>query len=139
MLTIIIVNILTVSLDIVSVDLHFEAGSYHSWLQLKDKISKKSLKITDIENFNFSEEKEETINKLIRDINEKVATGEDNISAKLIKYCNEIITPYITKIINLGYKPKFFQTSSKKQSSNQFSKKAIQTIFQTTDLFRFFQ
>ena len=69
--------------------------------QLKDKISKKSLKITDIENFNFSEEKEETINKLIKDINEKVATGEDNISAKLIKYCNEIITPYITKTINV--------------------------------------
>ena len=42
MLTIIIVNILSVSLDIVSVDLHFDAGSYHSWLQLKDKTSLRS-------------------------------------------------------------------------------------------------
>ena len=66
--------------------------------QLKDRITNKTLKNPDIESFDFHDEKEETIKKLIGDINEKVATGEDNISAKLIKHCKEIITPYIESL-----------------------------------------
>ena len=82
--------------------------------QLKEKITKNLHQIPDLNNFYFSEEKEETITKIIKDINEKVATGEDNLSAKLIKQCNEIITPYLTKIINLGYKTKTFPDLLKK-------------------------
>ena len=82
--------------------------------QLKEKITKNLQQIPDLKNFHFSEEKEETITKIIKDINEKVATGDDNLSAKLIKQCNEIITPYLTKIINLGYKTKIFPDLLKK-------------------------
>ena len=82
--------------------------------KLKDKLDKKNYEIFDRDYFNFVEEREETIKKLIKDIDEKVATGEDNISAKLIKYCSEIITPYLTKIINQGYKTKTFPNILKK-------------------------
>ena len=76
--------------------------------QLKENIAKKLHQFPNLYNFHFSEKKEETVTKIIKDINEKVATGEDNLNAKLIKHCNEIITPYLTKIINLGFKTNHF-------------------------------
>ena len=83
--------------------------------KLKEKLDKTALdKKFDGIDFCFVEEKDETIKKLIKNIDDKVATGEDNISAKLIKYCNEEITPYLTKIINQGYKTKTFPDILKK-------------------------
>ena len=82
--------------------------------KLKDKLDKTTFKNFDNNTFHFVEEQEETIKKLIKDINEKVATGEDNISAKLIKHCSEVIAPFLTKIINQGYKTKTFPDILKK-------------------------
>lgn len=54
-------------------------------------------------NFKFSEENESTIGKLIDRIKTDVATGDDNIGARLIKDAKTTISPILTKIINKGY------------------------------------
>ena len=63
--------------------------------------------------FNFQPEKEETISKLIDLIKIDVATGEDGISAKILKDGKATITPYLTKIINLSYKLNIFPENMK--------------------------
>ena len=63
--------------------------------------------------FNFQPEKEETISKLIDLIKIDVATGEDGISAKILKDGKATITPYLTKIINLSYKLNVFPDNMK--------------------------
>ena len=62
----------------------------------------------DFEPFQFKNETIETVNKIIDGIKTNVATGTDNIPAKIIKLSKTIISPYITKIINLSYETKTF-------------------------------
>ena len=64
-------------------------------------------------NFKFKEETEETIIGLIDRIRADVATGEDNISPKLVKDSKFIIAPSLTKLVNLSYKLKIFPDSMK--------------------------
>ena len=64
-------------------------------------------------NFHFKEETEETIVKLIDRIRVDVATGEDEISAKLIKDAKYTIAGPLTKLVNLSYKKSTFPSSMK--------------------------
>ena len=63
--------------------------------------------------FNFMPETPENIGKLIDKIREDVATGHDEIGARLIKDAKEIITPIITKIVNIGYETSTFPNCMK--------------------------
>ena len=63
--------------------------------------------------FQFQAEKEESIAKLIDNLKLEVATGEDGISSRVLKDGKETLTPYLTKIINLGYKNNIFPDTMK--------------------------
>ena len=58
--------------------------------------------------FTFKPETEETVEKLIDRIKEDVATGYDEIPAKLVKDAKAVISPVLTKIINIGYETATF-------------------------------
>ena len=67
-----------------------------------------------LRNFQFSEENPANIEKMINNIKIDVATGEDEIGAKLIKDSKTTITPILTKIINKCYKLNTFPECMKK-------------------------
>ena len=62
----------------------------------------------DFEPFKFVNETEESIEKIIDNIKTDIATGIDNIPSKIIKQTKKLISPFITKIINLSFKKKEF-------------------------------
>ena len=64
--------------------------------------------------FQFSEENPTNVEKLIDNIKIDVATGEDNIGAKLIKDGKNAIAPLLTKIINKCYQLNTFPECMKK-------------------------
>ena len=64
--------------------------------------------------FQFSEENSTNVEKLIENIKIDVATGEDNIGAKLIKDGKNTIAPLLTKIINKCYQLNTFPECMKK-------------------------
>ena len=53
--------------------------------------------------FQFQNDSVENVEKMINDLNEKTATGNDEINVKLIKDLKKEISPILMKIINLGY------------------------------------
>ena len=63
--------------------------------------------------FKFTNEKEDTIGKIIDNMKIDVATGQDGIPSKIIKDSKDTIVPYLTKIINLGYKHNTFPQNMK--------------------------
>ena len=63
--------------------------------------------------------------KLISNLKPKVATGDDEISAKILKACNDTIAPILTQIINLGYKTSIFP--------DRLKSAIIKPIFKTDD------
>ena len=76
-----------------------------------------------IPKFEFSAESQSSIEKLIDNIRIDVATGEDNIGAKLIKDMKPTITPVLTRIINTGYKCNTFPNCMKKAAIKVIHKK----------------
>ena len=58
--------------------------------------------------FKFENETTENIEKIIDRIKTDVATGMDNIPSKIIKNTKSILSPYLTKIINLSFETKTF-------------------------------
>ena len=64
--------------------------------------------------FNFHEETEETIIKLIDRIKPDVAVGHDEISAKLLKDSKLTVASSLTKLVNLSYKTSTFPDCMKK-------------------------
>ena len=64
--------------------------------------------------FEFKAESTDAIEKLIDNIRIDVATGEDDIGAKLIKDIKHTITPVLTRIINTGYSCNTFPDCMKK-------------------------
>ena len=58
--------------------------------------------------FEFKEETEETIIKLIKRIRSDVATGNDNINARFILDAAETLTPSLTQLVNLSYRTHTF-------------------------------
>ena len=85
--------------------------------------------------FKFVEETEETILKLIDRIRSDVATGDDNISAKLLQDAKFTIAESLTKLVNLSYSMKVFPDSMKKATIRPIHKKNCTT----EDLYRYFQ
>ena len=67
-----------------------------------------------VDGFEFKHETEDTVFKLISRIRSDVATGNDNINAKLIKDAIHTITPSITQLVNLSYETKTFPDIMKK-------------------------
>ena len=58
--------------------------------------------------FTFRPETEVSIKKLIDKIKKDVATGADDIGAKLIKDASEVLSPILAEIINLSYETSVF-------------------------------
>ena len=73
--------------------------------------------------FKFNDDKQSTIEKLIDKIRIDVATGEDNIGAKIIKDAKHTISPILTKIINKGYQTNIFPSCMKKAVIKAIHKK----------------
>ena len=73
--------------------------------------------------FEFHPENQEIIEKLIDNIRIDVATGEDNIGARLIKDMKLTISPVLTRIINTGYKCNTFPDCMKKAAIKVIHKK----------------
>ena len=73
--------------------------------------------------FKFENENEKDIEKIIDNIKKDVATGPDNIPSKIIKLTKTIISPYITKIINISYETKTFPDILKKAIIKPIHKK----------------
>ena len=63
--------------------------------------------------FHFQNESLENTEKLINNLNEKTATGNDEINARLIKDLKKEIAPTLTKLINLGYEMNDFPSCMK--------------------------
>ena len=66
------------------------------------------------EKFSFNDENNTKIEKLIDNLKERTATGYDYIDVKLIKDSKKVISPILTKIVNLGLKKSKFPNSMKK-------------------------
>ena len=63
--------------------------------------------------FHFQNETIENVEKMINNLNDKTATGNDEINARLIKDIQKEIAPILTKLINLGYEINDFPTCMK--------------------------
>lgn len=69
---------------------------------------------TETGNFQFHEETEETIKKLIDRIKNDIAVGADDINAKLLKDTKQTIAETLTQLVNISYKTSKFPTCMKK-------------------------
>ena len=72
--------------------------------------------------FKTEETKVEQINKILRNINSRKATGPDKIPPKIVKMSANIIDFHLTNIINSELKKMPFQTQQKQPQFVQFSK-----------------
>ena len=70
-------------------------------------------KVTNTGVFQFKAETEETVIKLIDRIRTDLATGVDNLNAKLIKDAKLTISESLTKLVNLSYTMSMFPNSMK--------------------------
>ena len=82
-------------------------------IQKQLKVQNHPTDYTALKGFQFKEEKNDDVVKLIDRIRIDVAVGSDKISAKLIKDAKLIIAPFLTRIINAGYKTSTFPDSMK--------------------------
>ena len=85
-----------------------------------------NIPVTDLkghEGFSFSLESEENIGKLIDQMKSNVATGRDGIGVKVIKDAKTILTPWLTKIVNISYSTNTFPDCMKKASIRPIHKK----------------
>ena len=61
----------------------------------------------------FAEAKVEHINKILRNVNSKKATGPDKIPPKIVKMLADIIDSHLTKVINSNLKRNAFSDLAK--------------------------
>ena len=97
------------------------------------KSLKKQFEVNDfsrILGFDFKTETESSIGKIIDHIRNDVATGDDGISAKIIKDGKPTLVPILTKLVNLSYEKNLFpdcmkiaaiKALHKKDDKNSFS------------------
>ena len=83
-------------------------------IQKKLNIKEKILQKTKTEKFDFQDETEENIIKLIERIRSNVAVGHDNIHAKLLKDTKVTIAKTLTELVNISYKKSTFPNCLKK-------------------------
>jgi endonuclease/exonuclease/phosphatase (EEP) superfamily protein YafD len=72
------------------------------------KVQPHSTDYSGLKGFEFKDECEGNITKLIDKIKPDVAVGDDTINARLIKDAKATIVPILTQIINIGYKRAIF-------------------------------
>ena len=93
------------------------ANNYFATVGLKIlqklKINIPRSNIQGLQGFSFKPESVSNVEKLIDNIKSEVATGNDNIGAKLLKDAKTTISPYIAEIINIGYEKAIFPDSMK--------------------------
>ena len=97
-------------------------------IQKKLKSTIQRLHIPDVQtpselNFKFEAESISNIEKIIDNIRNDVAIGEDMIGAKLIKDMKSTISPILTKIVNKGYETHSFPNSMKNAAIKPIHKK----------------
>ena len=71
----------------------------------------------------FAEAKVEHINKILRNVNSKKATGPDKIPPKIVKMLADIIDSHLTNVINSDLKRNAFSDSAKVASICPFFKR----------------
>ena len=92
-------------------------------IQKKLQINATAEDLTGIEGLVFKPETELSIKKLIDKIRKDVATGADDIGAKLLKDAKDVISPILAEIINLGYQTSTFPDCMKKATIRALHKK----------------
>ena len=92
-----------------------KANRYNKYFATIGEEIQKNLKInveeddfTGLDGFTFKPETEVSIDKLIDRIKKDVATGADEVGAKILKDAKEVISPILAKVINLGYQEATF-------------------------------
>ena len=73
--------------------------------------------------FNFEPETEDSVGKLIDNLKEDVATGNDELSARLIKAATPVIIEDLSKLVNLSYETNIFPEQLKKATVKALHKK----------------
>ena len=101
-----------------------------------DKNQKEQINF-DFKPFFFEDENEKSVEKIIDSIKKDVATGCDDIPAKIFKDFKTTLSPYITKLINLSYKCNTFPDILKKAIVTPIYKKEKNDLFQTIGQFPF--
>ena len=76
-----------------------------------------------LKGFVFKPETNTSIKKLIEKIRKDVATGADEVGAKLIKDASEVLAPVLAQIINIGYETCTFPDCMKKATIKALHKK----------------
>ena len=76
-----------------------------------------------LKGFVFKPETNTSIKKLIEKIRKDVATGADEVGAKLIKDASEVLSPVLAQIINIGYETCTFPDCMKKATIKALHKK----------------
>ena len=64
-------------------------------------------------NFDFPTAKVEDINKIIKSLNPRKATGPDGIPVKILKIARNVIDSHLTNIINIDIKENKFSEDAK--------------------------
>ena len=77
-------------------------------IQKKLNLRPPELNIAGLGGFSFKPETESSVEKLIDKLKSDVATGQDEIGAKLIKDAKTTLSPILTRIINIGYETSTF-------------------------------
>ena len=87
---------------------YFATIGYDIQKELNINYNFKSEKTYNFESFKFESETEESVEKIIDKIKTNVATGIDGIPSKIIKQAKNVISPYLTKILNISFETKTF-------------------------------
>ena len=93
--------------------------------QIQDdlKLNIETLNFEGLSGFDFQNETYQSIEKLISALKLNTATGDDDISTRILKDASHTISPYLCSIINLGYKIHEFPSNMKKATITALHKK----------------
>ena len=85
--------------------------------------------LSEIQGFNFKLETSASIGKMIDNIKSNVATGHDDISAKIIKDAKPTLVPILMKLVNLSYEVHTFPDCMKIAAIKALHKKEDKNDF----------
>ena len=93
--------------------------------QIQDnlKLNIETIDFQGLTGFQFQDETNQSIEKMISSLKPNTATGNDDISTRILKDASHTISPYLCSIINLGYKIHEFPSSMKKATITALHKK----------------
>ena len=96
--------------------------------QLHPSILKIKEKVTLKEKFKFKDINSNEINRKILQLNPKKASIKNDIPAKILIECNEIVSDYLAEIYNTAKNANYFSNSLKMGTITPIQKKAIKTM-----------